>query len=193
VPVSRLRFLLEALPQEGFGHVDFIAWPGARANILFQFSTSPWAHYRTAYHFAELMKYILSMMGDKSCLSTLSGLGVTALGMAAQHGSSIICRILLEARIDPNAGVSRTPLNSALEWLEKCFKREQKSWGTTEPGEKRLAFKLRQEAEETVRLLRLYGAVNEMRPFDVYSALANGQYQMGSPEVSFFFLPVPAN
>jgi hypothetical protein len=125
------------------------------------------------------------MMADKSCLNKLCGLGVTALGMAAQHGSLPLCRVLLKANIDPNAGLARTPLNAALEWLGKCHKREKRSWKTTETGEKKLATKLLKEAEETVNLLRAHGAVDELRPFNPYSAISSGEFKQAAPEVSF--------
>jgi len=183
LPVSRTRFLLEALPQEGFGHVSFIAWPGGRSNVLCQFAMSPWAHYRTAYRFTETIKYILSQLADKGCLNELNGLGVTALGLSAQHGSLAVSRILLEAGIDPNAGLARTPLNAAREWLNNCVKREERSHTTDEPGEKKLATRLRAEAEETEKLLMSYGGIDQACPNRMYSALLNGQFKPGSSQV----------
>ena len=179
-----MRFLLEALPQEGFGHVNFIAWPGGHGNILHQFATSPWAHYRSSYMVTETMKYIISMIGDKRCLNELSHFGVTALGMAAQHGSFAICQVLLESGTDPNAGLTRTPLNAALEWLDRCIIREEKARGTTEPGEKRLAAKLRKEAQDTVDLLVYYGGINKQTPMNLVSAITRGEFKFPAAEVS---------
>ncbi|KEF56724.1 uncharacterized protein A1O9_06914 [Exophiala aquamarina CBS 119918] len=192
-----MRFMLEVLPEEGFGHINFIAWPAARANVLFQLATSPWAHYRSAYLVTETTKYILSKMGDKRFLNELSSMGVTALGMAAQYGASAVCKILLEAGMDPNAGFARTPSNAAVEWLKKSVPREQKAWKGTEPGEKNLASKLRNKAQDTVDMLISYGGIDRRTPMNVFSALTRGELNLPAPEILFeltaglFFSPGP--
>ena len=125
VPVSRLRYLLDEIVRMGFGHVNFIGWPGYGGNLLYPFAMGPWAHYRGSYRFTESMKYILSMISDKSCLNQTDKLGCTALSMAARQGNSEVCRILIDAGADVNAGFNMSPLNSAIEWFEKCKEKER--------------------------------------------------------------------
>jgi hypothetical protein len=184
-PTSRLRFLLEVLPEQGFGHVDILASPAARSNIFYQFASNDAVHYRMGYRIAENMKYLLSRLGDRRPLDDCSGTGATALGSAALHGNDVVCRVLLEAGVDPNAGLARTPLNHALEWLKKCQTREQKALTTTQPGEKRQALKLRKQAEETVRLIRAAGGIDEMRFWNPIMQLNSGNFKLPEPQVGY--------
>jgi hypothetical protein len=178
--------MLEVLPQEGYGHISAIAWPSTRANILMQFATNPWAQYRSGAAMSETVKYILSMLGDKSCLNALTGLGCTALYMAALNGNAAMVRTFLEFGCDPNLGVARTPLNAALEWLEDCSERERNAFSSTEPAAKKHAVRLMKNAKETVRLLQTYGAHDQSGLPMTFNTIQNGTFTMGSlarPEV----------
>jgi ankyrin repeat protein len=136
---------------------------------------------------SEIIKYILSVIGDKSVLNELTGLGATPLQIAAQEGVALLVQALLEAGCDPNLGVARTPLNSAKEFLETCKKKVKKAFASTEPGEKKRTLKLLGTAEETVLLLERYGGIDTgSHDFAMtYKAMQNG-YNLSSlarPEV----------
>jgi hypothetical protein len=165
--------------------VSIIAWPSTRSNVIVQFATNEWTHYRSAYRVSETIKYIVSRIGDRSCLNELTGLGATPLYMAAQGGNAILVEILLKAGCDPNLGVSRTPLNGAKEFLEKCQKQVKKALASTEPGEKKRTLKLLKNAEATIRLLQEWGGYDRSGYAMTYEAMQNG-YTLGSmarPEV----------
>jgi len=55
VPISRVKYLLEELPRQGFGHVNFIGWPAGGGNLLYPFTMAVWSHYRSSYKFGETM------------------------------------------------------------------------------------------------------------------------------------------
>jgi hypothetical protein len=75
--------MLEALPEEGFGHVDFIVGPAQGQTIFHAIASSPWASHRSYYRLAEIMKYLLSVIGDKSCINRTDVFGYTSLYFAA--------------------------------------------------------------------------------------------------------------
>jgi hypothetical protein len=164
-----------------------MAWKSARVNIFHVYAMTDLVHYRMGYQIAENIKYLLSKLGDRRLLGELSGLGCTALGSAALHGNDVVVKTLLDAGVDPNAGLAQTPLKAALEWLEKCRTREQRAARTTKPGEKRQSVKLRRQAEETVRLLQAAGAIAETRYFNPATQLANGNFQFASASVRSTF------
>ncbi|OCK78211.1 hypothetical protein K432DRAFT_99104 [Lepidopterella palustris CBS 459.81] len=158
VPISRVKYLLQEVPRQGFGHVSFIGWPANGANVLYSFAMAVWSHYRSSYKFTETMKYVLSMMADKSCLNTLDRTGCTALNMAARSGNLEVARTLIEAGADVNGGLAISPLNAAMDWREKWVKKEREAMGRSVVGERRHATKIRMRAEELIQLLRMNGA-----------------------------------
>ena len=162
IPISRLKFLLEDVPRLGFGHVTFWGWPGAGGNLLYALAFSHWSSYTAGYRLGETAKYILSQLADKSCLNRIDKLGATALRMACANGNLEICRALISAGQDVNLAVGYTPLANAMEWMEKCRKREKVAMANKNGtgSERRLATTLRQRAEQTVQLMVDNGAIN---------------------------------
>jgi ankyrin repeat protein len=159
VPISRMRYLLQDLPRLGFGHINFIGWPGAGGNLLYALTMSHWAHYTASFRCPETFKYILSMMAHRDCLDQTDRMGCTAINLASREGKLEICRLLLEAGVNPNTGLAISPLNAAMDWLQKCRKREASTLNSQVVGERRLATRLRTRAEECVKLLQSYGAI----------------------------------
>lgn len=192
LPVSRLRYLLEEIVRLGFGHVNFIGWPGYGGNLLYPFATGAWAHYRGSYRFTESIKYVLSMFKDTNCLNETDRLGCTALKMAAQQGNLEVCRILIDAGADVNAGFNLPPLNAAMEWLKECKKKENLAAASQVVGERRHIIKLRARAEECVNLLKSHGA-KEQGSVDSLMvtavSLLNGNVRLPSPVVSLANFP----
>jgi ankyrin repeat protein len=105
VPISRMRYLLQDLPRLGFGHINFIGWPGAGGNLFYALAMSHWAHYTASYRSPQTFKYILSMMAHRDCLDQIDRMGCTAINMASRDGKLEICRLLLEAGVNPNTGL----------------------------------------------------------------------------------------
>jgi hypothetical protein len=176
LPISRLRYMLEALPEEGFGHVDYIVGPAQKQNIFHAIASSPWAGHRSSYRQAEIMKYLLSVIGDHSCINQTDIFGYTPLYFAASKGQLELCEILIEAGADVQASVCRSPLNGLIEWRETCARRVKNSWLTTKVGEKKLAAKLLDNAQRTFELLTSKGATDwKANPFQVQRAMASGQ------------------
>jgi ankyrin repeat protein len=193
LPISRLRYMLEALPEEGFGHVDYIVGPSLKQNIFHAIASSPWASHRSSYRQAEIMKYLLSVIGDHSCINQTDIFGYTPLYFAASKAQLELCEILIEAGADVQASVCRSPLNGLIEWLETCARREKDSWSTTKVGEKKLAAKLLDNARKTVELLTSKGATDwKANPFRIQTAMASGQIALPNLAVSgvFFILCV---
>jgi ankyrin repeat protein len=183
LPVSRLRYMLEALPEEGFGHVDYIVSPSQKHNIFHIIASSPWAGHRSAYRQAEIMKYLLSVIGDQSCVNQPDVFGYTPLYFAASRGQLELCEVLIEAGADVQASVCRSPLNGLVEWRETCARRARDSWSTTKVGEKKLAAKLLDNAQKTFELLTSKGATDwRANPFQFHQALMNGQ--VGFPNLA---------
>jgi ankyrin repeat protein len=160
VPISRMRYLLQDLPRLGFGHINFIGWPAGGGSLLYALAMSHWAHYTASYRFPETFKYILSMMAHRDCLDQMDHMGCTVLNMASRAGKLEICRLLLEAGVNANTGLGISPLNAAMDWLQKCRKKEADTLNSQVVGERRHAIKLRTRAEECVGLLQSYGAVH---------------------------------
>ncbi|RDL39406.1 uncharacterized protein BP5553_03746 [Venustampulla echinocandica] len=189
IPISRLRFLLEEVPRLGFGHVTFWGWPGAGGNILYALSCNHWASYATGSRLEETAKYILSQMADKSCLNKIDKLGATALRMACANGNLEICRALIDAGQDVNLALGFSPLRNAIEWSEKCKKREKRAFANHNgPGrEGRLAQTLRVRSEKTIELLIANGAVDRGVHESIRNTMdymANGQWQKPSFETA---------
>ena len=115
VPISRVKYLLEELPRQGFGHVNFIGYPGSGRNLLYAFASAVWSHYRSSYRFGETMKHILSMMADKRCLNEIDRMNCTALNTAARTGNLEVVRTLIEAGADVNGGLGVAPLDAAMD------------------------------------------------------------------------------
>jgi len=186
VPISRVKYLLEELPRQGFGHVNFIGWPAAGGNLLYPFTMAVWSHYRSSYKFGETMKYILSMMADKRCLNEIDRMGCTALNMAARTGNLEVVRTLIEAGADVNGGLGVAPLDAAMDWCEKWRKKERGFANSKVIGERRHATKIRMRAEELIHLLRAYGA--RERSFlennrMMLATIGNGGFRLPSAEV----------
>ncbi|KAF2475253.1 uncharacterized protein BDR25DRAFT_382128 [Lindgomyces ingoldianus] len=188
VPISRVKYLLEDLPRQGFGHVSFIGWPANGANILYCFSMAVWSHYRNSYKFSETMKFVLSMMGDKTCINQLDRIGCTALNQAARSGNLEVVRVLIEAGADVNGGLGIAPLDAALEWRDKWAKKEREAMKRQVIGERRHATKIRERADELIHLLQLNGAQergvienNQM----MMSTITSGNYKLPSMEMLF--------
>lgn len=186
VPISRVRYMLEQLPRQGFGHVNFIGWPANGANLLYCFSMAVWSHYRNSYKFTETMKYLISMVGDKSCINKIDRIGCTALNQAARSGNLEVVRVLIEAGADVNGGLGISPLNAAMEWRDQWARKEQKARGRRVIGELRHAAKIRARADDLIRLLRIHGArergLIENQQM-MMSTLASGEYRLPSMEV----------
>ncbi|ORY03749.1 hypothetical protein BCR34DRAFT_667325 [Clohesyomyces aquaticus] len=185
VPISRVKYLLEELPGQGFGHVSFIGWPANGANILYCFSMAVWSHYRNGYKFGGTMKYILSRLGDRSLINQMDRSGCTALNMAARGGNLEVVRILIEAGADVNGGQAISPLNAAMEWRDKWARAEHEAMQGQVLGEQRHATKIRLRAEELIHLLRVHGA--RERGFAenqqlMMRSLANGEMKLPSME-----------
>jgi ankyrin repeat protein len=159
VPISRMRYLLQDLPRLGFGHINFIGWPAGGGNLLYALAMSHWVHYTASYRFPETFKYILSMMAHRDCLDQTDRMGSTVFNMASREGKLEICRLLLEAGVNPNTGLGKSPLDAAIDWLRECRKKEADALNSQVVGERRLTIRLRTRAEECVRLLQSYGAV----------------------------------
>lgn len=189
-PISRLKYLLEYLPNHGYGHINFIGFPGLGANLLYPVAFNIWASYRSGRHMAEILKYILSMLHDRSCLNSLDRLGVSVIGIAAINGSAECCRILIEAGADVNAGLSR-PLSSAQKRLKALRDEEQLNSGAGLAGERKLAADRCARAEETINLLERHGAQgNNFIGFNVnlWEKIAQGKFRPPSAEVDFFIM-----
>lgn len=189
IPVSRLVYLLETVPQQGFGHVNFIGWRGAGGNLLYPCAMSAWSHYKASYRLPESMKYILSKMEDKRCLDEMDRMGCTAINMAARSGNLEVCRMLLQAGADPNTGLGIAPLDAAKGWLKKAQAREREAPSCHVIGELRLARTIRIRAEQTMSLLESYGATG--RGFIenqrlMLSTIVSGDYKPPSTEVNDF-------
>jgi ankyrin repeat protein len=164
VPISRLKYMLEEIPRLGFGHVNFISWPGAGGNVMYPLAMSLWASYTSGFRLAETARYILSQIEDKSQLNKVDRIGATALRVAAAWGNVEIIQLLIEAGCDVNLGVGWTPLRNAKDWLSDCVKREMKALKEVKNNsglgsELRLARMMRLRAEETVELLIRHGAI----------------------------------
>ncbi|EPE33286.1 Protein kinase-like (PK-like) [Glarea lozoyensis ATCC 20868] len=162
IPISRLKYLLEDVPRLGFGHVNFWGWPGAGGNLLYALAMNHWPSYTNGNRLEETAKYILSQVADKSCLNRIDKMGQTALRMACAFGNYEICRALVEAGQDVNMSAGPTPLNGALEWRGKCYKKEREALANPNgPGRVgRQAQTLRIRAEMTVDFLIANGAVD---------------------------------
>ena len=186
VPISRVKYLLEELPRQGFGHVNFIGLPGTGGNLLYPFAMAVWSHYRSSYKFGETMKYILSMMADKRRLNEIDLMGCTALNLAARAGNLEVVRTLIEAGADVNGGLGVAPLDAAMDWCEKWRKKEREFANSEVIGERRHATKIRMRAEELIHLLRAYGA--RERSFlenhrMTLATIGNGGFRLPSAEV----------
>lgn len=188
VPISRVQYLLEELPRQGFGHVSFIGWPANDASLLYCFSMAAWSHYRNSYKFAETMRYIINLLGDKSSINKMDGIGCTALNQAARSGNLEVVRVLIEAGADVNSGLGISPLNAAMDWRDKWARKEQEAMNQCVVGERRHAAKIRARAEELIDLLRRNGA--QERDFIenqrmMLSTLISGDYRLPSMELVF--------
>jgi hypothetical protein len=186
VPISRMRYLLQDLPGLGFGHINFIGWPAGGGSLLYALAMSHWAHYTASYRFPETFKYILNMMAHRDCLDQMDRMGCTVVNMASRGGKLEICRLLLEAGVSPNTGLSISPLNAAMDWLQKCRKKETDTLNSQVVGERRHAIKLRTRAEECVKLLQSYGAIQRgiLENFDMIgSHLRHGGMRLPSATV----------
>lgn len=187
IPISRVKYFLEDLPRQGFCHVSWFGWPACGASILYALSMAVWSHYRNSYKFAETMKYILSMVGDKSCINQLDRYGCTALNQAARAGNLEVVRVLIHAGADVNGGLAISPLDAAIEWRDKWVEKEKQALGRKVVAERRHAMNVRVRAEELVWLLRSHGA--RERGFKenqqmMLSTVASGNFRLPSMEVS---------
>jgi len=188
MPVSRVQYLLEALPQEGLGHIRFEdACPGLGCNLLYAFAFCAWGPYRSSNRLAENVKFVVSKLADFKQLNQIDRMGTTALGIAARACNYVMCKALIERGADVNLGMARSPLNGALEILEQRIEREKKSRTCFTPREKELAQKLVVEAENCVRLLRANGAIDkgQVGSFgNIFNALSTGSIRLPDPQVS---------
>ncbi|KAF2257585.1 hypothetical protein CC78DRAFT_588300 [Lojkania enalia] len=137
VPTSRVRYMLEELPRQGFGHASFIGWPTAKGNLLYCFSMAVRSHYRNSYKFGETMKYIISSMGDTTCINELDCMGCTALNMAACSDNLEVVRGLIEAGADVNMGLGIAPLDAAKQWRDEWERKERMATENRVTGERR--------------------------------------------------------
>jgi len=158
VPISRIRYFLEEMPRQGFGHISLIGWPANGANIFYAFSMSSWSYYRNGDKLGESMKYFLSKLGDRTCLNVLDRYGHTALSQACLCGNIEVVRILIESGADVNPMTVRAPLSAAIEWRQQWAENERRAMSRRVPGELRHARKVRMRAEELEHLLRINGA-----------------------------------
>jgi ankyrin repeat protein len=187
IPLSRLKFLLEEVPDLGFGHVSFIGWPGAGSNLLYPMAMTLWSSYPGGYQLAQTTKYILSRLEDKSVLNKIDKLGATALRMASGSGRVDICQLLIDAGQDVNLSMGVSPLTGAKAWLSKCQRRESAAASSGPGSELRLATDLRVQAEATVNLLLRHGATErgyfeQLR--NTSNVLHGGQWNYPSLEVN---------
>jgi hypothetical protein len=157
LPVSRLKYLLEDIPRLGFGHVNIIGWPSIRGNLFHALAMNNTGAHTSGCRLVETLKYMLSRVADKSCLNDIDGFGATTLRYAVHNGNVELCRILIRAGADVNKG-GYAPLSAAKDWLVGCQKREKKAMKEEFGSERRLAVRMRLQAEETVQLLISHGA-----------------------------------